>query len=93
MCRPHPPYRYGEAGNALVTDKGVDKIIFVGSPGVGAKVMEAASANLTPVCLELGGKDPFIVCEDADISAVGQVACRGVFQNMGQVSGDTVARM
>lgn len=74
---------YGATGNALVTSD-VDKIIFVGSPGVGVKVMEAASAKLTPVVLELGGKDPFIVCDDADIDGVAQTACRGVFQNMGQ---------
>lgn len=75
---------YGATGNALVTCKGVDKVIFVGSPGVGVKVMEAAAKNLTPVVLELGGKDPFVVCEDADLSKVIQIACRGVFQNMGQ---------
>jgi len=74
---------YGETGNALVTS-GVDKLIFVGSPGIGIKVMEAAAPSLTPVVLELGGKDPFIVCNDADVSSVAQTACRGVFQNMGQ---------
>ena len=74
---------YAEAGNAVVTG-GVDKLIFVGSPGVGAKVMEAAAPSLTPVVLELGGKDPFVVCDDADLDAVEQIACRGVYQNMGQ---------
>jgi len=74
---------FGETGNALVTS-GVDKIIFVGSPGIGVKVMEAAAKRLTPVVLELGGKDPFVVCNDVDVSAVVQTACRGVFQNMGQ---------
>lgn len=74
---------YGETGAALVTS-GVDKLIFVGSPGVGALVAKAASANLTPVVLELGGKDPFIVCDDADVSSIVQTACRGVWQNMGQ---------
>lgn len=51
---------YGETGNALVTSA-IDKLIFVGSPGVGVHVMKAAAANLTPVVLELGGKDPFVV--------------------------------
>ena len=51
---------YGETGNALVTSA-IDKLIFVGSPGVGVHVMRAAAANLTPVVLELGGKDPFVV--------------------------------
>ena len=74
---------YADTGSALVTS-GVDKIIFVGSPAVGAIVAKAASDNLTPVVLELGGKDPFVVCEDADVQGVVQTACRGVWQNMGQ---------
>ena len=74
---------YGETGSALVTS-GVDKVIFVGSPGVGAMVAKTAAANLTPVVLELGGKDPFVVCDDVDVKSVVQTACRGVWQNMGQ---------
>jgi len=74
---------YGATGAALVTS-GVDKVIFVGSPGVGVIVAKAAADNLTPVVLELGGKDPFIVCDDADVPALIQTACRGVWQNMGQ---------
>eukprot|EP00667_Euglena_gracilis_P005457 EG_transcript_5491 len=74
---------YGEAGNALVTG-GVDKVIFVGSVSVGKAVMRAAADRLTPVILELGGKDAFIICDDADVSTLDQLACRGVFQNMGQ---------
>ena len=49
---------------------GVDKVIFVGSTVVGKKVMAAAAESLTPVVLELGGKDAFIVCDDADIKPV-----------------------
>lgn len=49
---------YGDTGAALVQAKGVSKILFIGSPGVGRKVMETAAKNLTPVILELGGKDP-----------------------------------
>jgi acyl-CoA reductase-like NAD-dependent aldehyde dehydrogenase len=74
---------YGAAGAALVTS-GVDKVIFVGSPAVGVMVARAAADNLTPVVLELGGKDPFVVCEDADVKGIIQTACRGVWQNMGQ---------
>jgi len=74
---------YGDCGAALV-QSGVDKIIFVGSPEVGAIVARTAAANLTPVVLELGGKDPFVVCEDVDVNSVLQTACRGVWQNMGQ---------
>jgi acyl-CoA reductase-like NAD-dependent aldehyde dehydrogenase len=46
------------------------QIIFVGSTVVGRKVMAAAAANLTPVVLELGGKDPVVVCEDANLDEV-----------------------
>lgn len=74
---------YGATGSALVTS-GVDKVIFVGSPGVGVLVAKAAAVNLTPVVLELGGKDPFVVCDDVDVKSIIQTACRGVWQNMGQ---------
>lgn len=63
---------YAEAGNALVTS-GVNKLIFVGSTQVGRKVMEAAAQTLTPVVLELGGKDPVIVCDDADLAQVSKL--------------------
>jgi acyl-CoA reductase-like NAD-dependent aldehyde dehydrogenase len=49
---------------------GVNKLIFVGSDVVGKKVMAAASETLTPVVLELGGKDAVIVCDDADVDSV-----------------------
>jgi len=65
---------YAEAGNALVTS-GVDKLIFVGSTEIGKKVMQAAAQNLTPVVLELGGKDAFIVCDDANLSEVCHACC------------------
>ena len=45
--------------------------MFVGSTEVGKKVMVAAADRLTPVTLELGGKDAFIVCDDADLKQVG----------------------
>ena len=56
----------------------------MGSPQVGAIVARTAAAGLTPVVLELGGKDPFVVCDDADVAGIVQTACRGVWQNMGQ---------
>ncbi|KAK9808600.1 hypothetical protein WJX72_000341 [[Myrmecia] bisecta] len=74
---------YAEAGNALVTS-GLGKLIFVGSTGVGRKVMQAAAQTLTPVVLELGGKDPVIVCDDADMKQVIPVAMRGAFMSCGQ---------
>ncbi len=60
---------YGDAGAALVTG-GVDAVVFVGSTEVGKKVMASAAERLTPVTLELGGKDAFIVCQDADLQQV-----------------------
>ncbi|XP_024539998.1 aldehyde dehydrogenase 22A1 [Selaginella moellendorffii] len=73
---------YGETGKALVSL--VDKLIFVGSTAVGKMVMEQAAKTLTPVVLELGGKDPFIVCEDADVLQVAQIAARAALQSSGQ---------
>ncbi|CAL9125312.1 unnamed protein product [Musa textilis] len=73
---------YAETGQALVSS--VDKIIFVGSPGVGKMIMQKASETLIPVTLELGGKDAFIVCEDVDLATVVQVAMRGALQSSGQ---------
>nr|AIL24124.1 betaine aldehyde dehydrogenase 2 [Tamarix hispida] len=73
---------FAETGEALVSS--VDKIIFVGSPGVGKMIMKKASETLIPVTLELGGKDAFIVCEDADVPHVAQVAVRAALQSSGQ---------
>jgi acyl-CoA reductase-like NAD-dependent aldehyde dehydrogenase len=69
---------FGETGAALVNM--ADKVIFTGSPGVGRAVMKGASETLTPLVLELGGKDPFIVCDDADGAAALTLAMRGTFQ-------------
>ncbi|PNW88530.1 hypothetical protein CHLRE_01g033350v5 [Chlamydomonas reinhardtii] len=74
---------YGEAGSALVTG-GVDKVIFVGSTQVGKMVMRAAADTLTPVVLELGGKDAVIVTEDADLDNLVQVVLKAAFLNCGQ---------
>lgn len=60
---------YGEAGRALVQSK-LRKVIFVGSTHVGRSVMTTAAENVTPVVLELGGKDAVIVCDDADLNQV-----------------------
>ncbi|KAL7599190.1 hypothetical protein Lser_V15G25822 [Lactuca serriola] len=70
---------FAETGEALVSS--VDKIIFVGSPGVGRMIMRKAADTLIPVTLELGGKDPFIVCEDVNVAHVAQVAVRASLQS------------
>ncbi|DBB05797.1 TPA: hypothetical protein ACH3X3_009810 [Trebouxia sp. C0006] len=74
---------YAEAGNALVTS-GINKLIFVGSTEIGKKVMQAAAQNLTPVVLELGGKDAFIICDDANLAETIPTAMKGAFFSCGQ---------
>jgi acyl-CoA reductase-like NAD-dependent aldehyde dehydrogenase len=74
----------GETGQALVTS-GVQKIFFTGSPENGRRVMRAAAETLTPVVLELGGKDPMIVCDDADLDQAVSAAMLGVFTACGQM--------
>jgi succinate-semialdehyde dehydrogenase/glutarate-semialdehyde dehydrogenase len=69
---------------ALVEDPRVGKIVFTGSVATGRKVMAAAAKNLTPVVLELGGKDPAIVCADADLDRAAKGIVWGAFLNAGQ---------
>ncbi len=73
----------GATGEALVRS-GVDKVAFTGSVATGKRVMAAAADTLTPVLLELGGKDPAIVCADADIDRAARGIVWGAFQNAGQ---------
>jgi len=73
----------GSTGRALV-DARVDKIMFTGSVATGKRVAEAAAKYLTPVVLELGGKDPMIVLEDADLANAARAAVWGAFANSGQ---------
>ena len=61
-----------------------DHLIFTGATSVGRHVMRAAAENLTPVTLELGGKSPQIVFDDADISKVLGPVVNGIIQNCGQ---------
>ena len=62
----------------------LDHIVFTGSPAVGREIMRAASANLTPVTLELGGKSPAIVARSADLGAAAQAIAHGKAFNSGQ---------
>jgi acyl-CoA reductase-like NAD-dependent aldehyde dehydrogenase len=73
----------GSTGAALI-DARVDKIMFTGSVATGKRVAEAAAKHLTPVVLELGGKDPMVVLEDADIENAARGAVWGAFANSGQ---------
>jgi len=73
----------GKTGAAIV-DAGVNKIMFTGSVATGKKIAESAAKTLTPVVLELGGKDPMIVFADADLEAASSAAVWGAFTNSGQ---------
>jgi acyl-CoA reductase-like NAD-dependent aldehyde dehydrogenase len=74
----------GSTGAALV-DAGCDKISFTGSVRTGRKIGEACGRQLIPCTLELGGKDPMIVCDDADLERAARGAVWGAFSNAGQV--------
>lgn len=71
-----------EVSEAVIDNS--DYIQFTGSSATGAKVMERAARRLTPVSLELGGKDPMIVLEDADIALAANAAVWGAMFNAGQ---------
>ena len=74
----------GAQGSALVKSA-VDLIVFTGSRATGAAIMRDAASGLKRLILELGGKDPLIVLEDADITAAAAFAVRNSFRNAGQV--------
>jgi succinate-semialdehyde dehydrogenase/glutarate-semialdehyde dehydrogenase len=73
----------GSTGAALV-EAGVNKIMFTGSVATGKRVAEAAAKHLIPVVLELGGKDPMIVLDDAKLENAARAAIWGAFCNSGQ---------
>jgi phenylacetaldehyde dehydrogenase len=76
---------YGEtAGAALAAHEDVDKVAFTGSTEVGKLIVKAAAGNLKKVTLELGGKSPVIVLDDADIEQVIPGAAGAIFFNHGQ---------
>lgn len=77
---------YGaDAGAALVSHPGIDKIAFTGSPQTGQFIMRAAAENITKIGLELGGKSPSVVFADADLDAAVRQTASGAFFNAGQV--------
>ncbi len=73
----------GETGAALIDE--VDFVMFTGSVATGKKVMARAAETLTPVSLELGGKDPMIVLADADLERAANAAVSYGLNNSGQV--------
>jgi aldehyde dehydrogenase (NAD+) len=74
---------FGDTGSALCAS-GVNKIAFTGSVPTGRRVMQACAENLTPVLLELGGKDATVIAGDADLDAAAKAIVWGSMWNAGQ---------
>ena len=75
---------YGDAGQALAEHPGVDKIAFTGSTSVGQSIIRASAGNVKRVSLELGGKSPNIIFDDADLDRAIPGAAMAIFANSGQ---------
>jgi acyl-CoA reductase-like NAD-dependent aldehyde dehydrogenase len=73
----------GPAGAALLRSP-IDKLVFTGSVATGKRIAAAAAERLLPVVLELGGKDPMLVLDDADVDVASSAAVWGAFVNAGQ---------
>ena len=73
-----------EIGDALVSHRLVNKIAFTGQTETGKRIMKLAADNVTRVTLELGGSDPMIVCDDADLRRASAATAIGRFFNAGQ---------
>jgi acyl-CoA reductase-like NAD-dependent aldehyde dehydrogenase len=73
----------GVTGAALMASE-IDKLVFTGSVATGKRIAQTAAGRLLPVLLELGGKDPMIVLEDADLDVASSGAVWGAFVNAGQ---------
>ncbi|MFB0993706.1 MAG: aldehyde dehydrogenase family protein [Paracoccaceae bacterium] len=75
----------GATGAALVDHAGIDKVAFTGSTEVGRKIREATAGSGKALTLELGGKSPFIVFEDADVDSAVEGLVDAIWFNQGQV--------
>lgn len=74
-----------DLGDALVSHPGIAKVTFTGSTATGKKVMANAAASLKRITLELGGNDPAIVLDDADVKSVARKVFAGATANCGQI--------
>ncbi len=72
---------------AMIVHRDIQSVMFTGSVGVGKRVVELCSRNLTNLALELGGKDPMVVLEDADVERAARGAVWTAFMNCGQSCG------
>ena len=76
---------YGEeAGQPIVEDSRVQVVSFTGSTAVGRLIARVAGERLAKVCLELGGKNPLVVCDDANLELAATAAALSAFSNAGQ---------
>jgi aldehyde dehydrogenase (NAD+) len=75
----------GAVGEMIVSHKGIDKIAFTGSTGVGRRIRAATAGSGKALTLELGGKSPYVVFEDADMDSAIEGLVDAIFFNQGQV--------
>lgn len=73
-----------QVGEAMLTSRDVDAITFTGSVSTGRRVLEAAAARFAKVQLEMGGKNPLVVLDDADLGRAVDCAVQGAFYSTGQ---------
>jgi betaine-aldehyde dehydrogenase len=78
-----------DAGQPLSSHPGVDKLSFTGSVPTGSRIMTATARDIKQVSLELGGKSPFLVFDDADVEKAVEWVMFGIFWNQGQVCSGT----
>ncbi|HEY2992630.1 MAG TPA: aldehyde dehydrogenase family protein [Methylomirabilota bacterium] len=76
-------------GSEIITNKKVDKISFTGETGTGKRIGAQAGMEVKRVSLELGGKAPYLIFDDADVEAASRAAIFGMFRNAGQACGAT----
>jgi len=74
----------GAVGAQLAGHPMIGKVSFTGAPNTGVKVIQTAAQNLTPTLMELGGKNPFVIFEDADLDSAMRWALEGGFYNQGE---------
>ncbi|MEQ9258623.1 MAG: betaine-aldehyde dehydrogenase [Roseovarius sp.] len=79
----------GDVGAALVSHHGVDHVAMTGSVATGQKILGAAAATVKITSLELGGKSPFLILEDADMEQAARLAVIGNFMSCGEICGNT----
>ena len=85
MCITHEPKDAEKIAEALISHPAVKRINFTGSTRVGKILAGIAAKYLKPILLELGGKAPLVVLEDADIDAAVNATVFGAFANSGQI--------